>query len=170
VLEHRKPAGGAAPATKPARKAPAAKTPAAKKTVAAKKVATQTAPSAAAPRKAAPRKTAARKTAEGVSAGVNVALATPQVADLFSAEPVATRAAATGTRAGSRSAASVQAVLACLPELAGGQSLALNVAVQRLREAQLLGKNSSSLKLFAQWSDQFELSPADQPTQVRLRR
>ncbi len=65
---------------------------------------------------------------------------------------------------------SVQAVLACLPELATGKSLALNVAVQRLREAQLLGKNSSSLKLFAQLSDQFELLPANKPTQVRLHR
>jgi hypothetical protein len=63
----------------------------------------------------------------------------------------------------------VQAVLACLPELAAGQSLALNVAVQRLREAQLLGKNSSSLKLFSQLSDHFDLTPADKPTQVRRR-
>jgi hypothetical protein len=65
---------------------------------------------------------------------------------------------------------SIDAVLDCLPELAAGQSLALNVAVQRLREAQLLGKNSSSLKLFAQWSDRFDLLPAGNPTQVRLRR
>jgi hypothetical protein len=64
----------------------------------------------------------------------------------------------------------MQSVMACLPELGAGQSLALNVAVQRLREAQLLGKNSSSLKLFSQLSDQFELLPADKPSQVRLRR
>ena len=63
----------------------------------------------------------------------------------------------------------MQAVLACLPELAAGKNLALNVAVQRLRESHLLGKNSSSLKLFAQLSDQFELLPASKPTQVRLR-
>jgi uncharacterized protein (TIGR00288 family) len=64
---------------------------------------------------------------------------------------------------------SVHAVLACLPELQAGQSLALNVAVQRLREAQLLGKNSSSLKLFAQLKDHFEVAPAGKPTQVRLK-
>ena len=64
----------------------------------------------------------------------------------------------------------MQAVLDCLPELAAGQSLALNVAVQRLREAQLLGKNSSSLKLFAQLAEHFDLLPANKPTQVRLRR
>ena len=64
----------------------------------------------------------------------------------------------------------MQAVLDCLPEVAAGQGLALNVAVQRLREAQLLGKNSSSLKLFSQLGDAFELLPPDQPSQVRLRR
>ena len=51
-----------------------------------------------------------------------------------------------------------------------GQALALNVAVQRLREAQLLGKNSSSLKLLSQLGELFELLPADKPSQVRLRR
>jgi hypothetical protein len=65
---------------------------------------------------------------------------------------------------------SLQAVLTCLPELERGQSLALNVAVQRLREARLLGKNSSSLKLFSQLSSQLELLPARNPSQVRLRR
>jgi len=43
------------------------------------------------------------------------------------------------------------------------------VAVQRLREARLLGKNSSSLKLFSQFSDSLELLPARNPSQVRLR-
>jgi uncharacterized protein (TIGR00288 family) len=75
-----------------------------------------------------------------------------------------------GSQAANRGGATVQAILACLPELAEGQGLALNVAVQRLREAHLLGKNSSSLKLFAQWSERFDLLPADKPTQVRLRR
>lgn len=66
--------------------------------------------------------------------------------------------------------AKLQAVLDCLPELEAGQPLALNVAVQRLREAQLLGKNSSSLKLFSQLGDAVELLPADKPSQVRLKR
>ncbi len=61
-------------------------------------------------------------------------------------------------------------LLQCLPELAQGQALALNVAVQRLREAQLLGKNSSSLKYFAQFPERFELLPAGRPKEVRLRR
>jgi hypothetical protein len=61
-------------------------------------------------------------------------------------------------------------VLNCLPELAAGAPLALNVAVQRLREAQLLGKNTSSLKFFAQLAERFELTPPGKPTQVRMRR
>jgi hypothetical protein len=64
----------------------------------------------------------------------------------------------------------IDAVLAVLPELAAGQSLALNVAVQRLREAQLLGRNTPSTKFFAALADRFELRPAGKPTQVLLRR
>ena len=164
VLEHKKPAGGAAPAVKPARKA------AVKKAPAAKKVPLKTTP------KAAPRKTPARKTAA----------LPPVTEDLFSAEPAPTQraastaastapstAASTAARRGGASAnagQTVETILACLPELAAGQALALNVAVQRLREARLLGKNSSSLKLFAQWPGQFDLLPTEKPTQVRLHR
>jgi uncharacterized protein (TIGR00288 family) len=167
VLEHRKAESDAQ--AKPARKTAARKSAARKTTVkaAAPKTAAKKAPAArkaAAPaeappraaRKAAPRKTAtvaAVVTPVPVPAPAPTAVATPSPA------PLELR----------RGATSVNAVLACLPELAAGQSLALNVAVQRLREAQLLGKNSSSLKLFAQWSDRFDLLPADKPTQVRLR-
>ena len=180
VLEHHKAGSGAGPgavaATKPARKsarktavqAPAADKPAPpKKAPAARKVATRatskasTAPEPVAePTLAAPkpvaRKSAARKTASPMdkepARGVN--LVAKEAARVVVASPSGT---------------SVQAVLDCLPELAAGKSLALNVAVQRLRESHLLGKNSSSLKLFAQLSDQFELLPANKPTQVRLR-
>ncbi len=166
VLEHHKGApaeGRSAPARKTARKTAAAKAPAptkaaAKKAPAARKVATKTAAAKTAATKAVPRKTAARKSskaAEVVPVDVPVSAPAP--------------AAAQPTERG-RTGASMQSVLACLPELGAGQSLALNVAVQRLREAQLLGKNSSSLKLFSQLSDQFELLPADKPSQVRLRR
>jgi uncharacterized protein (TIGR00288 family) len=64
--------------------------------------------------------------------------------------------------------AQAEAVLGCLAELRNGQPLALNVAVQRLREAGLLGKNASSLKLFKALGPRFELAPAPKPTQVRL--
>ena len=186
VLEHHKAAGGAAPAVKPARKAASsvARKSAAPKTTLAKKAPTVKKPAAkAAPSKAAPRKTAARKTAavapalfseDLFAAEAPLPVPAPLAAPRPGRSPATPAAAAPAPRSNaqppSRRGASMQSVLDCLPELAAGQGLALNVAVQRLREAQLLGKNSSSLKLFAQWADDFELSPADQPTQVRLRR
>ncbi len=195
VLEHRKTTAGeaaraaAADAPKRARaprKTAAAKTPAVKKTAAAKKTPAAKKTAAAktvAPK--APRKTASRKAAVAVEVA---AVAAPTPAEVFEVTPlpapavappraVAQPAAAPGaaeaaprSRGGDRGPALLQSVLACLPELQAGQGLALNVAVQRLREAQLLGKNSSSLKLFSQLSDRFELLPADKPSQVRLRR
>lgn len=152
VLEHRKAEPETTPA-KPARKTAARKTTAAaKKTPAAKKA--PAAKKTAAAKKAPAKKTAARKTASAAPAPEAPPAPPPPAAD---------------NNGRHRAPARVQAVLACLPELAAGQALALNVAVQRLREAQLLGKNSSSLKLFAQFDGQFELSPADKPTQVRFR-
>jgi hypothetical protein len=64
----------------------------------------------------------------------------------------------------------LDAVLACLPELAAGQALAINVAVQRLREARLLGRNTPSTRFFAALSERLELRPAGKPSQVLLRR
>jgi uncharacterized protein (TIGR00288 family) len=183
VLEHRKPAAGDAPA-KPARKAAARKTPAdrtaavktaaAKKAPAARKAAAKSDAAKSAAAKA-PRKTAARKLAD---------VDLPEVAASPPAPPPSPpppppppppsptpRAATPAQRnTGAPRNATVAQVLDCLPELAAGQSLALNTAVQRLREAQLLGKNSSSLKLFAQLAERFEVLPLDKPTQVRLRR
>ncbi len=171
VLEHRKSSASQAAADKPKRaprKTAATKAPAAKKTVAAKK-----APAAKAPA----RKTSTRKKAEVVAQEVLPEMAQDSDDDLpgavvamLEAAPAAPAApAARGARA-PRGQSSLAAVLDCLPELEAGQSLALNVAVQRLRAAQLLGKSSSSLKLFSQLSDRFELVPADKPSQVRLRR
>ncbi len=175
VLEHRKAEPAArAPRKAPARKAPARKAPARKaappepvaqapagKTPARKRVAARKATEAAAEAEApaaavapvaaepAPpppkraRKTAARK-----------AVAAPEVAAPVSAVPADPR---------------VDQVLAVLPELAAGQSLALNVAVQRLREARLLGRNAPSTKFFAALAERFELAPAGNPTKVLLR-
>jgi uncharacterized protein (TIGR00288 family) len=71
---------------------------------------------------------------------------------------------------GSPSRPDLDAVLACLPELAAGQALAINVAVQRLREARLLGRNTPSTRFFAALSERLELRPAGKPSQVLLRR
>lgn len=181
VLEHHKTTARSGDADKPARKTArkttrtaAAKTPAAKKAPAARKAAAKAAPKPAAKTataKAAPRKAAARKSAavDGAPAA-QVDEAPPAVAPAPATAPQQRHAATARGESNTRGGASVQAVLDCLPELAAGQGLALNVAVQRLREAQLLGKNSSSLKLFAQLGDHFDLLPAGKPTQVRLRR
>jgi len=169
VLEHHKSAAAEKPARKTAArkttatKTAASKTAAAKKAPAAKKAAAK-APAKTAAAKA-PRKTAARKTATAAAEPPPeppVPAPEPAPALASTPAPVAHR--------GNRPGASTQAVLDCLPELAAGHSLALNVAVQRLREAQLLGKNTSSLKLFSQLGDGFELLPANKPSQVRLRR
>jgi hypothetical protein len=64
---------------------------------------------------------------------------------------------------------SLEALLEVLPELARGQELGLNVAVQRLRAAGLLGRSASSIKLFARFGSRFELGPPDNPALVRLR-
>jgi len=159
VLEHRKAAADSAPpAAKAARtRAPAAKKVAASKTVAAKKAPAKKAAAGEAPaRKARVRRPAAA--AAEVADQVLAVVAPPP-------EPMAVAVAVAAARSG----VTLTAVLGCLPELGAGQGLPLNVAVQRLREAQLLGKNNSSLKLFAQFGDRFELLPAGKPSQVRLR-
>ena len=186
VLEHRKATGSDAaakaarktaprkePASKAAaRQAPGSKTAAAKKAPAAKKVAAKTA-AAKAPRKTAGRKAAIAPPADppviAAPPSPSPAQPSPQPPSPSSSQPALARAR-TPRNGSAQQAASAAQVLDCLPELAAGQGLALNTAVQRLREAQLLGKNSSSLKLFAQLSERFELLPATNPTQVRLRR
>ena len=187
VLEHRKAAASAAPVARkaPARRAAAAKNaaegapaaakkaPAAKKT-AAKKAAAKTAgaPAAKAPRKAA-AKTAAKTTAMAPAPAPARAEEDADDRNGAAAEspvPVAPPPAAPPTaRSPARSATTADAVLASLPELAAGQTLALNTAVQRLREAGLLSRSASSLKLFSQLGERFELLPPGKPSQVRLR-
>jgi uncharacterized protein (TIGR00288 family) len=184
VLEHHKSEATTAARKAPARKAAARKTavakaPAAKKAATKRSTSKKAAPAEAAAAeappvpagpaegaqpagKAAPKaaaKTAARKSARKtaptapMSMGEAPATAPPPPPSVLS--PAHTR---------------IDAVLAVLPELAAGQSLALNVAVQRLREAQLLGRNTPSTKFFAALAERIELRPAGKPTQVLLRR
>lgn len=183
VLEHRKAAASAAPVARkaPARRAAAAKNaaegapaaakkaPAAKKT-AAKKAAAKT---AGAPAAKAPRKTAAKTTAKAPASAPARAEEDADDRNGAAAEsPGAVApppAAPPAARSPARGATTADAVLASLPELAAGQTLALNTAVQRLREAGLLSRSASSLKLFSQLGERFELLPAGKPSQVRLR-
>jgi uncharacterized protein (TIGR00288 family) len=188
VLEHRAPMLVPAAAPRAPRKTAARKAPA-RKAVAAKP-----APEKPAAKKApATRKTAARKTASR-KAAADPAEALPEAVLEVLAQPVETPPAppppaiepppapppapatasesATGPASGrnaERAPTELFALLAVLPELQGGQPLALNVAAQRLREAGLLGKSASSIRLFARFGSRFELGPADKPSLVRLR-
>jgi uncharacterized protein (TIGR00288 family) len=162
--------------------APAARTRAARKTTAARKTAGAAAKTTRATKPTRAKATAAAA-AEAADAGApppakparkraarkTAAAAPPPAApvETASAAAVAARPAPTGGTA--RSGTTLDAVLDCLPELRAGQVLALNVAVERLRGAQLLGRNSSSLKLFSQLGDRVELLPPGKPSQVRLR-
>ncbi len=127
-------------------------------------------------KRAAPRKAAAAPEAAAGSAEPPVAAAAPDA----DPAPPAKRARKTASRKGSAAPAEpppapppadprVEQVLAVLPELAAGQALALNVAVQRLREARLLGRNAPSTRFFAALAHRFELQPAVNPTRVLLR-
>lgn len=165
VLEHRK----AEPAARAPRKAPARK-------AAVRKAAPSAAaePVARAPaRKTPARKTAAaRKAAEAAAKPEALAEAAPPPAKRARKTPARKTLAVTEPAAPPPAAPAdprVDQVLAVLPELAAGQSLALNVAVQRLREARLLGRNAPSTKFFAALAERFELVPAGNPTRVLLR-
>jgi hypothetical protein len=189
VLEHRK----AEPAARAPRKTAARKTSTRK---AAPPQAAEPAPAAEAP-PAPPKKPAARKkplarkaasspdtTSDATSdalAGVMADILAESAAAPEPAAAPAKRARKTPARKAAQPAEKpvappappadprVEQVLAVLPELAAGQSLALNVAVQRLREARLLGRNAPSTRFFAALAERFELVPAGSPTKVLLR-
>jgi uncharacterized protein (TIGR00288 family) len=183
VLEHHKSEATTAARKTPARKAAARKTTVAK-APAAKKAATKRSTS----KKAAPAEAAAAEAPPvpaGPAEGAQPAgKAAPRAAAKTAARKSARKTAPTAPMPMDESPASappppsvpspahtrIDAVLAVLPELAAGQSLALNVAVQRLREAQLLGRNTPSTKFFAALAERIELRPAGKPTQVLLRR
>ena len=84
--------------------------------------------------------------------------------------PTAPTQAATPSSPSTQTAASTEApaILAALPALQAGQPQALNEVAKALRDAGLLGKNASSLKLLRKHPTMFELLPHGQPHQVRL--
>ena len=167
VLEHHKSAA----------EAPARKTRA-RKTAAAKPVAKAAPVKKAAAKKAPARKTPARKSAAARAADIDLDLDFLPGPEPAPAPEPPSRAeggeragrGGRGARTERASGPSLDTLLDCLPELAAGQPMALNVAAQRLRGGQLLSKGGSSLKLFAQFGERFELLPLDKPSQVRLRR
>lgn len=70
---------------------------------------------------------------------------------------------------GSANKASVKQILSVLPELKTNEPMHLSMATKRLREAKILGKSSSSPKLFSVYPAQFELAPKKQPNTVKYR-
>jgi uncharacterized protein (TIGR00288 family) len=60
-------------------------------------------------------------------------------------------------------------ILMALPELVRGATVELRVAAERLREAGLLAKSGSSTKVLGAYPEKFELLPAKNPNQVRLK-
>ena len=63
----------------------------------------------------------------------------------------------------------VRQILAAMPELLRGSAVELRVAAERLRDAGLTGRGGPPPRLLRQHPDSFELVPAQQPNQVRLR-
>lgn len=63
----------------------------------------------------------------------------------------------------------VRQILAAMPELLRGSAVELRVAAERLRDAGLIGRGGTPTRLLRQHPDSFELVPAKQPNQVRLR-
>jgi hypothetical protein len=61
----------------------------------------------------------------------------------------------------------VRDILRAVPILNKGEFLSLGDVVKSLHDAKLLGKNSTSTKLFKKFPHHFELSPAKQPNKVK---
>lgn len=102
-------------------------------------------------KKTAPRTKAVPKTRPPTPAPV----ATPAVTPVAAPAPPAL-------------AEAVAAILAVVPGLQDGQTVALNDAVKLLHDAKLIGKNGSSIKFFKKYAAHFELSPETQPTRLRF--
>ncbi len=142
-----------------ARKTAAKKTPTARKTAAKKSASSPTTvPEASSPptRSAPPVRTA--PPARSVPPPLAEPLPPPAMPTQRQPAPGATSENG-GTRA--------DALLRALPELQSGGWMQLNLAGQRLREARLLGKSGSSIRLLKQFPQHFILEPEDRPNRVR---
>jgi uncharacterized LabA/DUF88 family protein len=63
----------------------------------------------------------------------------------------------------------VRRILQAVPELIGGDAVALNLATEKLRGASVLAKSAPSTRLFRKLAQHFELVPERQPNRVRYR-
>jgi hypothetical protein len=63
----------------------------------------------------------------------------------------------------------VRRILQAVPELISGDAVALNLATEKLRGANVLAKSAPSTRLFRKLAQHFELVPERQPNRVRYR-
>ncbi len=63
----------------------------------------------------------------------------------------------------------VRRILQAVPELISGDAVALNLATEKLRSANVLAKSAPSTRLFKKLAEHFELVPERQPNRVRYR-
>jgi hypothetical protein len=63
----------------------------------------------------------------------------------------------------------VRRILQAVPELISGDAVALNLATEKLRGANVLAKTAPSTRLFKKLAQHFELVPERQPNRVRYR-
>ncbi len=112
------------------------------------------------------RKTAARKTASAPTTVAETSAPSPRSAPLPSPAMQAPRQPSPGGTS-ETGGARADALVRALPELQNGGWMQLNLAGQRLREARLLGKSGSSIRLLKQFPQHFILEPEDRPNRVR---
>lgn len=123
------------------------------------------APSSSPPRKAPARKATERLTSERTAPQRKTPARSPASAPAPApANPPANPPAELGA-----SPDTLRQILMALPELVRGDTVELRLAAERLRSAGLLSKSGASTRLFKAHADRFELLPARNPNQVRLR-
>ena len=105
------------------------------------------------------RKTPARKAV--AKKAPSTALAEPAT------KKVPSKKAQPTAKSGAKTEVTLEQILRAVPVLEDGQTQPLGDIVKQLHSAKLIGKNAASTKLFKKFPDQFELTPAKQPNQVR---
>ena len=83
------------------------------------------------------------------------------------AKKVTSKKAQPAAKSGTKTEVTWAEILQAAPVLEAGQVQPLGDIVKQLHSAKLIGKNAASTKLFKKFPDQFELTPAKQPNQVR---
>jgi hypothetical protein len=104
---------------------------------------------------------AKRTPAKKVAAKSAIAVAAP-------AKKLAAKKTPAALKDTAKAEVTLEQILSAAPALRTGQMQALGDVVKLLHSARLIGKNTTSTKLFKKFPARFELSPVRQPNQVRL--